>query len=540
MEKITVENFRSIKNKLTIDLTKINILTGTNNSGKSNILKLLVLINDYLKSNNHLVLSFNGLNSGKHKIDCYQNAINWTNWKTHKTLKFSFERNNYLVSFEFIPFVSDNEEKKSAEIQMGRLSRFEFLNKDDNSKIGLLYVSENEYQLYADQSIIKELWVKRDYEKNDLETKLRLEQEKALEMRIVRDLLLQNRRLRTSDKKYDENIDSLAFHLGFLQNTKFRLAEFELGKNKRLEPGPIIMRYNVSDDNDNIPLPIPLLIRDLLRKYFDKIASENTSISRSRNLEGETYTVTRNIERFLYLNSVHLSPDRSNQARIYLNSENNTEISRIIADFKAKPFIKNGTADKFLLKWMMRLNIGLNYRFRNLEGIATAVEIKDNIGWHNIVDKGFGVGQIFPVLIRIAEYIEKSGSSKEARKVPQFPSIIVIEEPESNLHPKFQSYFSDIVLDAVENYNLQFIIETHSEYMIRRLQYLVADKSNNLKNSDVAILYFQETDQKKKKTKQVYNLGIRPDGMMKRDFGPGFFDEATNQTIELLKKQISN
>jgi predicted ATPase len=540
MEKITVENFRSIKNKLTIDLTKINILTGTNNSGKSNILKLLVLINDYLKSNNHLVLSFNGLNSGKHKIDCYQNAINWTNWKTNKTLKFSFERNNYLVSFEFIPFVSDNEEKKSAEIQMGRLSRFEFLNKDDNSKIGLLYVSENEYQLYADQSIIKELWVKRDYEKNDLEIKLRLEQEKALKMRIVQDLLLQNRRLRTSDKKYDENIDSLAFHLGFLQNTKFRLAEFELGKNKRLEPGPIIMRYNVSDDNDNIPLPIPLLIRDLLRKYFDKIASENTNISRSRNLEGETYTVTRNIERFLYLNSVHLSPDRSNQARIYLNSENNTEISRIIADFKAKPFIKNGTADKFLLKWMMRLNIGLNYRFRNLEGIATAVEIKDNIGWHNIVDKGFGVGQIFPVLIRIAEYIEKSGSGKEARKVPQFPSIIVIEEPESNLHPKFQSYFSDIVLDAVENYNLQFIIETHSEYMIRRLQYLVADKSNNLKNSDVAILYFQETDQKKKKTKQVYNLGIRPDGMMKRDFGPGFFDEATNQTIELLKKQISN
>ena len=48
--------------------------------------------------------------------------------------------------------------------------------------------------------------------------------------------------------------------------------------------------------------------------------------------------------------------------------------------------------------------------------------------------------------------------------------IVIIEEPEMNLHPKYQSLLADLFLELSERYGFRFIIETHSEYMIRKTQ----------------------------------------------------------------------
>ena len=69
MEKITITNFRKIKETWELELAPVTFLVGTNNSGKSSVLKALMLIDDFGSSKNHFILKFNGNNSRNHKID---------------------------------------------------------------------------------------------------------------------------------------------------------------------------------------------------------------------------------------------------------------------------------------------------------------------------------------------------------------------------------------------------------------------------------------------------------------------------------------
>jgi predicted ATPase len=51
--------------------------------------------------------------------------------------------------------------------------------------------------------------------------------------------------------------------------------------------------------------------------------------------------------------------------------------------------------------------------------------------------------------------------------------VLLIEEPESNLHPALQSKLAVFFVELANKYNKQIIIETHSEYIIRKIQYVV-------------------------------------------------------------------
>ena len=84
-------------------------------------------------------------------------------------------------------------------------------------------------------------------------------------------------------------------------------------------------------------------------------------------------------------------------------------------------------------------------------------------------------------------------------------------------------------MDAYKNYNIHFIIETHSEYLIRKLQTLIAKPECELNNDDVAIHYIS-----KEASQRVKRIGIQDDGRLETPFGAGFFDEADNLAMELL------
>ncbi|MBD0287653.1 MAG: DUF3696 domain-containing protein [Flavisolibacter sp.] len=153
----------------------------------------------------------------------------------------------------------------------------------------------------------------------------------------------------------------------------------------------------------------------------------------------------------------------------------------------------------------------------------------------NIADLGFGSSQIIPILLRIAinaykNFEPASGDYK--------PSIICIEEPEANLHPALQSKLADLFIDAADKFNIQFILETHSEYLIRKMQYWVAKKI--IEPGAAAIYYFYDPQNIPEGEKQIKRINIREDGMLEDDFGEGFYDEATRLTFELLKIQNLN
>ncbi len=94
-----------------------------------------------------------------------------------------------------------------------------------------------------------------------------------------------------------------------------------------------------------------------------------------------------------------------------------------------------------------------------------------------ITDVGFGVSQILPVLV-LCYYVPEG-------------SIILLEQPEIHLHPSVQSGLADVLIDAARTRNVQIILESHSEHLLRRLQRRIAEES--LKPQDTA-LYFCEIE----------------------------------------------
>ena len=94
-----------------------------------------------------------------------------------------------------------------------------------------------------------------------------------------------------------------------------------------------------------------------------------------------------------------------------------------------------------------------------------------------ITDVGFGVSQILPVITLC--YYAPEGST------------ILLEQPEIHLHPRVQAGLADVLVDAMKTRNIQVILESHSEHLLRRLQRRVAEEKIQ---ADQAALYFCSTE----------------------------------------------
>ena len=104
-------------------------------------------------------------------------------------------------------------------------------------------------------------------------------------------------------------------------------------------------------------------------------------------------------------------------------------------------------------------------------------------------------------------------------------------------------------VEAAKKFNIQFVIETHSEYLIRRLQvltantYTVANKNENwveLKTTDTQLYYFYQADAVPEGEEQVYKIHIEEDGALTKNFGRGFFDESSKWNIALYSYTKAN
>ena len=105
--------------------------------------------------------------------------------------------------------------------------------------------------------------------------------------------------------------------------------------------------------------------------------------------------------------------------------------------------------------------------------------IRDGNGetsWRNIVDVGYGVSQILPVLVEL---------------IKGDHPLLLLQQPEVHLHPSAQAGLGSI-LCAVAGQGRRILVETHSDYLIDRVRMDVRDQKNTkLKPEDVSILYFE-------------------------------------------------
>ena len=120
-------------------------------------------------------------------------------------------------------------------------------------------------------------------------------------------------------------------------------------------------------------------------------------------------------------------------------------------------------------------------------------------------DVGFGVSQLLPFIVQ--------SLVSEKR-------IISIEQPEVHVHPKLQADLGNLLAEAIkEPRQNQFIVETHSEHLILRLQRLVRKKQ--IKPEDVSVIYVSRGSEGAK----AERLHLDEDGDFIDDWPNGFFTE---------------
>ncbi|HMU44267.1 MAG TPA: DUF3696 domain-containing protein [Ignavibacteriaceae bacterium] len=111
--------------------------------------------------------------------------------------------------------------------------------------------------------------------------------------------------------------------------------------------------------------------------------------------------------------------------------------------------------------------------------------------------------------------------------------ICIIEQPELHLHPSLQANLVNVFLDEqIKNRN--FIIETHSEHIIRKVQVLIA--KGELDRDRVAVYYFDKDE--KTGITSIQEMELEDNGFFKEPWPDGFFDEASDLAYTLLEAQI--
>ncbi len=135
----------------------------------------------------------------------------------------------------------------------------------------------------------------------------------------------------------------------------------------------------------------------------------------------------------------------------------------------------------------------------------------------NIMDVGFGVSQILPFVV-LAHFVPRG-------------TTIISEQPEIHLHPLVQSGLSDLMSEISRKRDVQFLVETHSEHLFRRMQTLVAEGKQCPSRCR---MYFVEPKNRKA---TLRDLAMDEYGRVK-DWPTHFFGDATGEIERQMRMML--
>ncbi|MCY4109320.1 MAG: DUF3696 domain-containing protein [Chloroflexi bacterium] len=140
----------------------------------------------------------------------------------------------------------------------------------------------------------------------------------------------------------------------------------------------------------------------------------------------------------------------------------------------------------------------------------------------NLADVGFGVSQVLPVVVALL--YARPGST------------VLLEHPEIHLHPKVQMDLVDFFIYAAKERNIQIVFESHSEYMLARLQRRLAESngSDSPVSTDDVKLYFCSLENGQS---VLDPLEVNRNGSI-QNWPPDFFGDTFTERMAIAKANI--
>ena len=122
--------------------------------------------------------------------------------------------------------------------------------------------------------------------------------------------------------------------------------------------------------------------------------------------------------------------------------------------------------------------------------LSVNVELKESTGRFNLSDTGFGYSQILPIITQLWML-----STKERTTHSYAPLIVAIEQPELHLHPSLQTKLAKVFIASIKlarehGYQLQLILETHSETIVNYFGTAIA--RGELLPDDISVILFDK------------------------------------------------
>lgn len=173
-------------------------------------------------------------------------------------------------------------------------------------------------------------------------------------------------------------------------------------------------------------------------------------------------------------------------------------------------------------KWMNEISPGTKIITEENSGSET-IKLRysfesgvTNTNSYKPLNVGFGITYILPILVSLL-------SSKKG-------DILIIENPESHIHPKAQSIIGKLIA-KVASTGVQVIIETHSDHILNGIR--IAVKNNGVNNDFVKLYFFYRKENESKIYTDYHSPNLDQKG--KIDYWPeNFFDEWENNITDLI------
>lgn len=479
IKSIGFKNYRAFKNLQNLDLKPITILCGNNSCGKSTILKNLVLMNQTCESsNNRNVLCLNGekMHSGNFKNITYQ-------YKLKNTVEFSY---SFEVDYNLKNFPNA------------------FIIKD--------------YLVPRDKA--RDVRIETGY-KVLIEIKYVLKWSSARRKinRALQPVIVKNFAFRLNIKKPNgEIIDGAILNFTHSKSDYYHIAWENVrvyGASKRdKKEGHSRLRLDFSNltpkikASATINYPIAIFyLNEIIRKLF----SSFSYLGPLREEPARKYFYEDDV--------VDIGVKGQNAAYLFeIECDNILHNMHFISDHE---FYKTNsiTIAKALNVWLEQMGIS-GFRGKTKDDV---IDLKLHSSSYDktavsIADVGFGVSQIFPVLLEGLRMEEEN--------------TLLLEQPEIHLHPNLQLTMGDFLI-ALGLSNRNAVVETHSDHLINRMvRRIVEDDTGKLAN--MIGIYFISPD--------VENPGIREieidetQGII--NWPAGFCDQAAIEQRMIIKAGI--